>query len=515
MIVGLHGTWLAVTYFALGLAFACLVVVLLAPGKHPDAPVFGYRSMFEPTLLLQARFILGAHDIIHAAYQKMKNQTFVLRRYDVDFLVLPMRYLEEIRLQPQSKLSSKGAQAGNLAPEWTSMEFLFRSNLHLDVLKMKLTPELYRFVDEAKEELAYGWHRDLPRADDWTEVNIEHRMRMLVARMTAKVFMGEPTCRDPEWLKISNDFSVDLFTTAFTIKMFPPCMYWIVAWFIPARYRTRRQLAAGRRIVGELSRKHELAKERRRRGEPVVEQDTLLHWMLDHGTASEVEVGEMGARQCVLTLASIHTTASNVSNMLYDLCAHPEWFDVLREEIGDIAKDLGPPGRDPEVSARAWCTRMDKFDSFFVESQRHSPVLLLNPQRLAIQDIRLKDGTRVPAGTRLAFANYEHSMDSDVFDEPREFDPMRSYRRRMSSADQRDLHKAGMTHPDNLAFGYGNQACAGRQFAVAEIKLIMARLLHDFEFRFPEGKARPKARHVNENCFTDQTMTLMMRKRQV
>ena len=115
----------------------------------------------------------------------MKNQPFVLRRYDVDFLVLPMKYLDEIRLIAPSKLSSKGAQTGvspianpamlclhllkrnwqNLAPEYTSMQFLFHSNLHLDVLKKKLTPELYNYVDKAKEELAYGWHRDLPHTD--------------------------------------------------------------------------------------------------------------------------------------------------------------------------------------------------------------------------------------------------------------------------------------------------------------------------------------------------------------
>jgi ent-kaurene oxidase len=45
------------------------------------------------------------------------------------------------------------------------MDFLLHSNLHLDVLKKNLTPELYKFVDKAKEELAFGWHLDLPHTD--------------------------------------------------------------------------------------------------------------------------------------------------------------------------------------------------------------------------------------------------------------------------------------------------------------------------------------------------------------
>ncbi|KAK5997949.1 Cytochrome P450 monooxygenase ATR4 [Cladobotryum mycophilum] len=483
--------------------------------KRPNAPIFGYRSIFEPTVLLQTRFILGARDIIRNACQKMKNQVFVLRRYDVDFMVLPIKYLEDIRLIPSSKLSCKGALAENFAPRWMSLDVLLHSPLHIDAVKKKLTPELYKFVDRAKEELAYGWHHDLPHTDDWTEVSIEHHMRMLLSRMASRVFVGGPTCRNPEWLKLSAGFSVDLFIASFTIKMFPPWMAWLIVWLIPARYRALRELSKVTKVVGELTKQHNTVKEKRAKGEEIEEEDTLLNWMLDNATPSELNGNDMGARQCLLSLASIHTTAPNLSNVIYDLCAYPEWFNILREEIFEAAKELGPPGLNPEIGAREWCSRLDKLDSFIVESQRHNPLLLLNPQRLAYQDVALKDGTHIPTGTILSFANYEHSMNPDVFDNPREFDPMRSYRKRMSSPDQREQHKAGMTHPNNLAFGYGNQACPGRQFAVAQMKLIMCRLLYEFEIKFPGGKTRPETQFVNENCFTDQNMALMMRKRKM
>jgi hypothetical protein len=55
---------------ALLLAVTSLVFILFYPGrKLPNAPVFGYRSFFEPALLLQSRFIMGANDIIHGAYE--------------------------------------------------------------------------------------------------------------------------------------------------------------------------------------------------------------------------------------------------------------------------------------------------------------------------------------------------------------------------------------------------------------------------------------------------------------
>lgn len=41
---------------------------------------------------------------------------FMLVRYDVDFMVLPVKYLEEIRLMKESKLSSRSAQVGVSMP---------------------------------------------------------------------------------------------------------------------------------------------------------------------------------------------------------------------------------------------------------------------------------------------------------------------------------------------------------------------------------------------------------------
>ena len=45
------------------------------------------------------------------------------------------------------------------------MQFLVHSSLHLEVLKKKLVPELYKFVDRAKEELEFGWEKDVPQTE--------------------------------------------------------------------------------------------------------------------------------------------------------------------------------------------------------------------------------------------------------------------------------------------------------------------------------------------------------------
>ncbi|CAN8100048.1 unnamed protein product [Discula destructiva] len=470
----------------------------------------GYMSKYEPTMVLQSRFTLGARNIINKSYEMMKGKPFILVRYDVDFMVLPVKYLDEIRLMKESKLSSRSAQVGNLEPKYTGVEFLIHSNLHVKVLREKLIPELWKFVDMARVEMVHGWDLDVPEVNDWEAVNIEYVMRMLVARMTAKIFMGHPVCRDPEWLKISIDFSIDMFKTTFGLKMFPGWMYPVAIYLLPQRWRAQRQLKKSQEFVAMLTDKHLQAQKLGHE-----EEDTLLNWQIDHALPSEREIPEMAARQCVLTLASIHTTAMTVSNIIYDLCANPEYFEPMVEELDEVFARLGGPNKKwgEGNSSREWVAGLQKIDSLFVESQRQNPVILLNPQRLAKETVVFKDGTTIPEGTRLAFPMYDHHMDSSVHPEADKFDPLRSYRKRHQSPDQMHLFQAGQTSPNNLSFGYGNQACTGRQFAVAEIKLILGRLLHDYEFKLPDGKERPKIQYINENVFTDQSATVMMRKR--
>jgi cytochrome P450 len=91
---------------------------------------------------------------------------------------------------------------------------------------------------------------------------------------------------------------------------------------------------------------------------------------------------------------------------------------------------------------------------------------------------------------------------------------MRSYRKRYETGEV-NKHLAGMPEKDYLHFGYGRQACPGRHFAIGEVKMMMIRLLDEFEFKFPEGKGRPKIFHADEFAFLNPMSKLMMRRRRV
>jgi cytochrome P450 len=126
-----------------------------------------------------------------------------------------------------------------------------------------------------------------------------------------------------------------------------------------------------------------------------------------------------------------------------------------------------------------------------------------------MQPLTLRDGTFLPKGTHVAFAAADILSDESKIKNPETFDAYRSYRSRNSASP----HILGQNDKDHLAFGNGKQACPGRLFAVAEIKTVFARLLLEYDFKYPEGKGRPENLHVNEMVVVNPTAKLMIRKK--
>lgn len=66
-----------------------------------------------------------------------------------------------------------------------------------------------------------------------------------------------------------------------------------------------------------------------------------------------------------------------------------------------------------------------------------------------------------------------------------------------------------------MNWGYGSHACPGRWFSDAEIKIILIQLLLGFDFRFPEGKERPKSLQFEAQNLPDRSAGMLLKKRVV
>lgn len=215
------------------------------------------------------------------------------------------------------------------------------------------------------------WADEIPRPTEWQEFDIQEAHRRLAGRLAAKVFVGHPACRDLDWIRVSVGFSMDVFKTGLLLRMFPPMLHPIVARLLPSRKAVLDDLETAKKTLGPLMDKHRAHVAAKERGEDVEEEeDILLHWMMDHATEEENKLDNMAVRNLFITLAAVHTTSMSATHMLFDLCAHPEWLEVMCDEIREVKRELGPISSSPEAAPKHWLNRLEKMDSLFVESQR-------------------------------------------------------------------------------------------------------------------------------------------------
>lgn len=130
-----------------------------------------------------------------------------------------------------------------------------------------------------------------------------------------------------------------------------------------------------------------------------------------------------------------------------------------------------------------------------------------------MEDFTFKDGLHIPKGALLGWVSIHNQIDPKIAPDPDRFDPLRSYRKRQVSAEENAKHLAGQPSMENLTFGFGSQACPGRNIAITVLKMILSRILRDYEFKFGEGQARPKNIYLLEFIIPDPKAKLMVRKR--
>ena len=153
-----------------------------------------------------------------------------------------------------------------------------------------------------------------------------------------------------------------------------------------------------------------------------------------------------------LMMAAHDTTATALTAMIWALGAHPEWQDVLAQEIESL-------GADPLDYADL--AKMSQTEHVLKEALRLIPPVPFIPRRV-IKDFEWK-GYTIPAGTEISLNPGVSMMSAEWFSDPYKFDPGR-----FSSNRAEDK-----VHPFAWApFGGGAHKCIGMHFSTMQIKLF-------------------------------------------
>lgn len=132
--------------------------------------------------------------------------------------------------------------------------------------------------------------------------------------------------------------------------------------------------------------------------------------------------------------------------------------------------------------------QMVKLDSFMKESMRFHPPGYTSFARKVIKGFTLSNGQYIPAGVNIEAPSAAVYLDPNNYANSETFDGFRHAKlRENGGATEHARHQFVTTNEQNLMFGYGRHACPGRFFAANEIKMILARLLLDFDFKNEDG----------------------------
>ncbi len=393
------------------------------------------------------------------------------------------------------------------------------------MLQTKLTPNLGSFVSVIESELQFALDVEVPKdIDDWKTISPIEMLLRIVARISARVFIGQPHCRNEEWLHTSIKYTENVFTTAMVLRTVPKFMHPVAAQFLPSYWKVHSNLRTAKKLIIPIVEQRRA--EQAEKNPDYQKPNDMLQWMMDAANENDGQAHKLAHRQLLLSLVSIHTTTMTAAHGFFDMCARPEYFEPLRQEAFAVLEEDGG-------WQKSTLNKMRKLDSFLKESQRMNPPSLRKPKsipypftpvtlfnnsrtvafhRIVCSPITLSDGIKLPVGTHICVPAAAILQDDDVEPTASVFDGFRYFKKRQA-ADEANKHQFAMTDTNNLHFGHGKFSCPGRFFASNEIKIIMAHLLMAYEFKYPPGQSRPKNLTADENMFPDPSARLMIRKR--
>ncbi|KAJ8123867.1 hypothetical protein ONZ43_g280 [Nemania bipapillata] len=297
---------------------------------------------------------------------------FRVRRNDGDILVISNKHVDELRSLPEEQVNGMDAHVKNICGRYTTGNILLDGDLPSRVIQQKLTPNLAATAPLMKDELDHALDVEFPDCrDEWVSVSIYDLLLRVVARVSGRVLVGPEICRQEEWLYTAIHFTENSYAIIMALRLLPSYLHPFIGPLLPAYWRVRSNLATAKRIIGPVVRQRRAKEASCAAGEYKKDED-VLQWMMDIGVAEEATPDKLAHRQLMLSLAGIHTTTMSISHAIYDLCAHPQYFGPLRDELSHVIENFGG-WRRPIIP------KFRKLDSFLRESQRMNPPALSKP----------------------------------------------------------------------------------------------------------------------------------------
>ncbi|CAN6224632.1 unnamed protein product [Urochloa humidicola] len=197
-----------------------------------------------------------------------------------------------------------------------------------------------------------------------------------------------------------------------------------------------------------------------------------------------------------LFAAGTDTNAITVEWTMAELLRHPAAMSKVRAELRDALGSKPYPGESD-------IDRLPYLRAVVMESMRLHPLSPMLMPHAAMAGGAEVGGYPVPAGTKVIVNLWAVMRDPAVWPDPEAFSPERF-------AGCGEVEFRGKDRLEFMPFGAGRRACPGTPMATRVVTLLLASVLHAFEWRLPEGM-RPEDVDVRDRFGTSLNMVTPLR----
>ena len=431
-------------------------------------------------------------------------------------IVVPVEFIPELNPLPETILSSRMAHSYNLLGHLNGVEIVKTTSLYFKTIMNKVTPALPSLTTSLKVRIGREIDSMFPQdSGQWTTIEPLQKIVHCISSAFSMITVGAPLCDDPEHIRLMSEQATlgesilteqillqsSLYDAVFSIvivmRLVPSMLQPFLVWMLPAKWKLEKNVRKLESFI--IPEAQKLLAQR-----DLSSDTNLLSWMIQ-GSRSDMERDPkiLTRLQAVTAAGGTHSVGMFIDNALYDIVTDPRLLEEVREEIREKHKE------NNGIWDHGAYESLIKLDSALKESARVGPPTMTVYNRLMQSDYTLSNGITLKKGQMICVSGCSIQKDPDIFLNPESYNGLRAYNQSLED------HQA---HPfkfadSELGWGAGRWACPGRFLANLEAKIILVKLLDEYDFKLPRGKSRPARITFHDYGFIGQHEKLMVRRR--
>jgi cytochrome P450 len=433
-----------------------------------------------------------------------QGRPYLLARGDTDLLVLPARLIPELNRLGTDVLNSRLSHAFTLVGDLTGMTVVRQTSYHVRMLLSRISPALSELFPPTAARIATAMEKNFTQTYDWTVTKpLPSSVRCFSEGIAIALFGADMAAENPNLVRLTYEHTENVFKVAFAMRCVPSVLQPVLVWLLPAKWRlTSGWQKLENLVVPEVARQKQVGNSRVNKAN---KSPNLLSWMVQDGkTPLERDPSTLTTLIGSVAAGSTYSIANFVCRALSDLAAHPDVLEAVRSEIYETHEKINGLWNLEALAS------LEKLESAMKETARLAPGTLIVYSRVVQRDHVLSDGTALKKGQFITISGPGRATDPATFDNPKDYNGLR-----FCAEDKIQEHRGrpfNSVDTDILTWGAGRWACPGRLIADMGAKILLLKMIGEYDFAFVNGKPlSPSA--IHEFLFFHPDNQMLVRRR--